>query len=48
MYQVTIKIITTKGKDDENPTVYWISPDSKLKDFVELFSFPVEDADRQI
>ena len=36
MYQVTIKIITTKGKDDKNPTVYWISPDSKLKDFAEL------------
>ena len=36
MYQITIKVITTKGKDDENPTVNWITPDTTLKDFAEL------------
>ena len=27
MYQVNIKIITTKGEADENPTVNWIYPE---------------------
>ena len=27
MYQIKIKIISTKGREDKNPTVNWIYPD---------------------
>ena len=33
LYQIKIKIITTKGKDDKNPTVNWIFPDENMKAF---------------
>ena len=36
MYQVRIKVITTKGPEDENVTVNWICPDESMKDFAEL------------
>ena len=36
MYQVKIKVITTKGEKDLNPTVNWITPSETLKDFAEL------------
>ena len=36
MYQVKIKIITTKGEGDENPTVNWIVPDEEMKEYAEL------------
>ena len=36
MYQMRIKIITTKGPTDSNPTVNWIHPDPSLKEFAEL------------
>ena len=31
-----IKVITTKGPDDKNPTVNWIYSDADLKKFAEL------------
>ena len=36
MFQVNIKIITTKGPKDENPTVNWILPDEDMKDHADL------------
>ena len=36
MYHIKIKIISTKGSNDKEPTVYWVYPDSKLEDFAEL------------
>ena len=36
MYQVKIKVITTKGSSDKNPTTSWIHPDEKLEKFAEL------------
>ena len=36
MYQLKIKIITSKGEDDKNPTVNWIYPCEDLKEFAEL------------
>ena len=36
MYQIKIKVITTRGTDDKNPTINWIFPDSELKKFAEL------------
>ena len=35
MYQLQIKVITTKGKDDQNPTVNNITPELKMKQFAE-------------
>ena len=36
MFQIKIKIITSKGHDDENPTVNWIYPDPSMREFAEL------------
>ena len=36
LYQIKIKIITSKGQMDENPTVNWIHPDPEMKVFAEL------------
>ena len=36
MYQIKIKIITTKGIMDRNPTVNWIYPDKDMEKFAEL------------
>ena len=36
LYQVRIKIITTKGLSDKNPTVNHISPDKDTAQFAEL------------
>ena len=36
MYQIKIKIITTKGQNDPNPIVNWIHPDPNLKNLAEL------------
>ena len=36
MYQLKIKIITTKGNGDKNPTVNRIFPDEDMKEFAEL------------
>ena len=42
MYQVVIKVITTKGEDDVNPTVNWVLPDEDMKDFAELKNVEIE------
>ena len=31
LYQMSIKIITTKGDQDQNPTVNWVGPDPDMK-----------------
>ena len=36
MYQIKIKIITTKGHIDKNPTVNWIVPDESMKEFAKM------------
>ena len=36
MYQKDIKVITTRGSTDENPTVNWIYPDKQMEKFAEL------------
>ena len=36
MYQVIIKIVTTKGSKDSNPSVNWIHPDKDMEKFAEL------------
>ena len=36
MFQLKIKIITTKGPSDKNPSVNWISPDEKMAEYAEL------------
>ena len=43
MYQVNIKVITTKGDKDTNPTSNWILPDKTLKEFAELKNVELED-----
>ena len=36
MYQIKIKIVTTKGLKDDKPATNWIHPDESLKVFAEL------------
>ena len=43
MYQVNIKVITSKGEKDTKPTVNWIFPDESLKEFAELKDVELED-----
>ena len=43
MYQIRIKVITTKGVMDERPTVNWIYPDKKMAEFAELKNVELED-----
>ena len=43
MYKIKIKVVTTKGSEDKNPTVNWIHPDDTLKEFAELRDFKMED-----
>ena len=43
MYQVKIKTITTKGEEDTNPIVNWITPDKELKGDAELKNVDIED-----
>ena len=38
-----LKIITTKGHDDKNPTVNWIYPDTELGKFAELKDVKLND-----
>ena len=42
MYQLKIKVVTTKGANDENPTTNWIHPDPKLLKFAELKNVDIE------
>ena len=43
MYQVRIKVITTKGLDDKSVTVNWIYPDESMKEFSELKNVELKD-----
>ena len=43
MYQIRIKIITTKGTHDENPTVNWIDPDESLANDAEIKNVDIRD-----
>ena len=43
MYQINVKIITTKGLSDENPSVNWIYPDKKMGKFAELQNVQIDD-----
>ena len=43
MYQINIKIITSKGPDDKKPRVSWIYPDLELKKFAELKNVQLND-----
>ena len=43
MYQLKIKIITTKGTEDTNPIVTWIYPDEELKEYAELKNVEIDD-----
>ena len=43
MYQIKIKVITTKGIMDKNPSVNWIYPDVDLKKFAVLQNVELED-----
>ena len=43
MYQIRIKIITTKGIRDKNPTVTWIYPDKNMVKYAELKNVQLDD-----
>ena len=43
LYQIEIKIITSKGPLDENPSVNWISPDKNMNKFAELQDVEIEE-----
>ena len=43
MYQVRIKVITTKGPEDRNVTVNWICPDESMKEFAVLKNVMLND-----
>ena len=43
MFQIRIKVITTKGSNDKTPTENWIYPDLKLKQFAELKDVQMND-----
>ena len=43
MYQMCIKIITSRGENDEKPTVNWIYPDKDLEEEAELRNVEIKD-----
>ena len=43
LYQLNIKIITTKGESDKNVTENWIFPDPELSKFSELQNVKIDD-----
>ena len=43
MFQVKIKVITTKGENDENPSANWIYPDDEMQEFAELKDVKLDD-----
>ena len=43
MYQVNIKVISSKGEHDTKPTVNWIFPDESMKEYAELKNVELED-----
>ena len=42
-YQIKIKIITSKGEEDETPAVNWIHPDKTMKEFAELKDVAIDE-----
>ena len=43
LFQIKIKIITTKGPADKNPTVNWITPDKNMNEVAELKDVEIAD-----
>ena len=43
MYQIRIKVVTTKGNNDKNPTVNWIHPEKNLEQHAELKDVQLDD-----
>ena len=43
MYQIRIKVVTTKGPSDKNPTENWIYPDKNLEKYAELKDVEIDD-----
>ena len=43
LYQMKIKVITTKGIDDKNPIVNWIYPDQEMKKYSEFNKVEMND-----
>ena len=43
MYQIKIKVITTKGEMDDKPTVNWITPDPAMTEYAELKEIGMEE-----
>ena len=43
MYQIRIKIITSKGEKDENPIINWIYPNETLKKYAEIKNVDIKD-----
>ena len=43
IYQIKIKVITTKGKNDKNPIVNWIFPEESLKVFSDFTKADIND-----
>ena len=43
MYQIKIKVITSKGAGDKNPTENWILPAAELRQFAELKDVDLKD-----
>ena len=43
LFQIRIKIITTRGSEDQNPTENWIYPEEKMKEFAELKNVIIDD-----
>ena len=43
IYQIKIKVITTKGNADRSPSVTWIYLKAELKKFAELSDFDIND-----
>ena len=43
MFQVKIKIITTKGENDKHPSENWIYPDEEMREFAELKDVEIDD-----
>ena len=43
LFQIRIKIITTRGSEDKNPTENWIYPEEKMKEFAKLKNVTIDD-----
>ena len=43
LYQIQIKVNTTKGPTDKNPVINWIYPNKEMVQFAELKGVEIED-----